>query len=75
MAKNYLLTTLRLLSIALVVLLIVQLGTIYDTDVFSFINIFSIIGDLRDVFAYLLYLLLYLIFMHIKNYHPWGYRF
>jgi len=61
--SNQLLTILRGLSIALVALLIIQLGSIYDTEIFSFINIFSILGDLRDVFSYLLYILLYLIFM------------
>lgn len=59
--RNQLLLALRGLSVGLVVLLIFQLGSIYDTEIFSFINIFSILGDLRDVFAYLLYILLYLI--------------
>ncbi len=66
MAKNNLLVIiLRILSVALLVFLLVQLGLIYDNQIFDVFNVFSIVGDLRDIFAYVLYLGLYGIFMGI----------
>ncbi|WP_371803746.1 hypothetical protein [Candidatus Lokiarchaeum ossiferum] len=66
MAKNYLLIGLRITSIALLVLLIIQLGLIYNPEIFNFWNIMSIIGDLRDIFAYVMYIALYGIFTGIS---------
>lgn len=66
MAKNYLLISLRVTSIALLVLLIIQLGVIYNNDIFNFWNIMGIIGDLRDIFAYVMYIALFGIFTGIS---------
>ncbi|MHA1519474.1 MAG: hypothetical protein ACTSRK_04760 [Promethearchaeota archaeon] len=66
MAKqNYLLLTLRITSIVLLALLLAELGQIYNPVIYNVINVFSIIGTLRDVFAFLFYIALFGIFIGI----------
>lgn len=65
MAQNRLLLILRILAFLLLGLLLLQLGLIYDTQVFNIFNILTIVGDLRDVFAYVFYIILFGIFTGI----------
>ncbi len=65
MARNYLLISLRFTSIGLLILLIIQLGLIYNPEIFNVWNIMSIVGYLRDIFSYLMYIALFGIFMGI----------
>ncbi len=68
MAKqNYLLITLRVTSIVLLALLLAELGQIYNPEIYNIINIFSIIGTLRDIFAFLVYILLIGIFIGLYS--------
>lgn len=57
--RNYLLISLRVGSVALLALLLAQLSQIYNPEIYNVINILSIVGMLRDIFAFLLYILLY----------------
>ncbi|MHA1672775.1 MAG: hypothetical protein ACTSYI_04050 [Promethearchaeota archaeon] len=68
MAKqNYLLITLRVISIVLLALLLAELGQIYNPEIYNVINIFSIIGILRDIFAFLIYIMLYYIYIGLYS--------
>ncbi|WP_457557562.1 hypothetical protein [Candidatus Harpocratesius sp.] len=57
--RNYLLLTLRVSSVALLALLLTVLSHIYNPEIYNVINVLSIIGMLRDIFAFLLYILLF----------------
>ncbi len=57
--SNWLLPTLRGVSIALLILMIVMLGTIYDTEIFNIFSVFGLLGQLRDLLSFLLYIGVY----------------
>jgi len=57
--SNWLLPTLRGVSVALVVLLIFMLGRIYDNEIFNVWSVFSLFGQLRDILSFLLYIVVY----------------
>jgi hypothetical protein len=62
MAKsNWLLPTLRGVSILLLVLLIFMLGTIYDNKIFNIFSVFSLLGQIRDILSFLIYIAVYYI--------------
>lgn len=66
MAKsNWLLPTLRGVSILFLVLLVLMLGTIYDNQIFNIFSVFGLIGQLRDILSFLLYILVYFILFGI----------
>ena len=59
--SNWLLPTLRGVSIALLVLMIAMLGTIYDTEIFNVFSVFGLLGQLRDIISFLLYIAVYFV--------------
>ncbi|MHA1584382.1 MAG: hypothetical protein ACTSWL_03950 [Promethearchaeota archaeon] len=65
MAKISLTLILRLSSFGLLILLILQFSTIYNSEVFNLLNVLGIVLDLRDIFAYLFYIALFGIFMGV----------
>ncbi len=57
MAKsNWLLPTLRGVSILLLFVLIAMLGTIFDGEIFNILSVFKLVGQLRDILSFLLYI-------------------
>jgi hypothetical protein len=61
-ATRNLLIALRLLSIGMLVFLIIELGLIYNSEVFNVWEVLNIIGQLRDLISYGAYIGLYMIF-------------
>ncbi len=57
--RNYLLITLRVCSVALLALLLTELSKIYNPEIYNVWNVLSIIGMLRDIFAFILYIILF----------------
>ncbi|MHA1900685.1 MAG: hypothetical protein ACTSW5_07315 [Promethearchaeota archaeon] len=58
---NWLLPTLRGVSIAFLILLIFMLGTIYDNQIFNIFSVLGLLGQLRDIISFLLYIAIYYI--------------
>ena len=59
------LPTLRGVSIGFLVLLILMLSTIYDGKIFNVFSVFGLIGQLRDILSFLLYIVVYYIIFGI----------
>ncbi len=62
MEKNYLILSLRGVSIGLLLILLILVGNIFNPTIFNVFEIMSIAGYLRDVFAFLLYIILFGLF-------------
>jgi len=66
MAKsNWLLPTLRGVSILFLILVIVMLGTIYDSEIFNIFSVFGLIGQIRDILSFLIYIGVYFVIFGI----------
>jgi len=66
MAKsNWLLPTLRGVSILFLILVIVMLGTIYDSEIFNIFSVFGLIGQIRDILSFLIYIGVYYVIFGI----------
>lgn len=63
--QNYLLLSLRIISVALLALLLAELGQIYNPEIYRIIDVFQIIGILRDMISFVFYILLYFIYVGI----------
>jgi len=57
----------KVISIALLIWLLAYLGTVYNAPLFNFGNIAILVGDLRDLISYYVYLGLGFIFMGINE--------
>ena len=62
MAARWLLITLRILSIFMLVILLIEVGLIYNSTIFNFQTILVVLGNLRDLVSYGLFLGLYYAF-------------
>lgn len=58
MPKNGLLWGLRAGAFGMLVLLLVQMGLVYDSEIFNVLNILSVVGEFRDIGALILYIAL-----------------
>nr|WP_147663096.1 hypothetical protein [Candidatus Prometheoarchaeum syntrophicum]QEE16217.1 hypothetical protein DSAG12_02047 [Candidatus Prometheoarchaeum syntrophicum] len=65
--SNWMLPTLRGVSIALLVLLIFMLNTIYEGDIFNIFSVFGLIGQLRDIFSFLIFIAVYYVIFGIAS--------
>ncbi len=52
MAARWLLITLRILSIFMLVILLIEVGLIYNSTIFNFQTILVVLGNLRDLVSY-----------------------